>query len=212
MSRFNKYAREADAIAKAAFERYLNANSAVKDAELRVRAYPVRANSTDAEYAAKSARAQADLIEARNALYKAQHAFEDGTRELRTLREGLISALDEAYGADPSDIDANMLELLKSGILKTGEYGRMLDGALSSKNYTMARLIGKYAKEAADKLPHGDREAMQLRALELKSKEADGGELLQTFDTMIDAFRRCADNPYMIKDWDGLFAETVENF
>ena len=59
MSKFNSYARKVNDIATAAFEEYRKTEQAYKKAEEQARKYPQRMGMVDAQYAAKSARAQA---------------------------------------------------------------------------------------------------------------------------------------------------------
>ena len=64
MSKFSSYARKMNEIANATFTEYREKSDAVKSAESKYRAYP-RRSGADPSYMAKSARAEADLAEAR---------------------------------------------------------------------------------------------------------------------------------------------------
>ena len=64
MSRFNEYARKADAYAKAVFEEHAAAESKLKAAESKRNAYP-RKNGLGYEYAAKRAGFEAEYQEAK---------------------------------------------------------------------------------------------------------------------------------------------------
>ena len=64
MSRFNEYARKADAYAKAVFEEYAAAESKLKAAESKRNAFP-RKNGMGYEYVAKAARFEAEYQEAK---------------------------------------------------------------------------------------------------------------------------------------------------
>ena len=156
MSKFNSYARKLDEIAKAAFEEYRKAEQAYKKAEERQREYPQRGGVTP-EYAAKAARAQADFIEAKAAYDNARRNFGAAeAKAIRELREGLETAVNDAYSVDPAKLDGNTLELLKSGILNASEYAKIMSAAQAADNPTMVRMISKYAKDAADAMAQGN--------------------------------------------------------
>ena len=216
MSKFNSYARKVDEIAKAAFEDYRKAEQAYKKAEEQARKYPQRHGMVDAQYAAKSARAQADFLEAKQAFDAARRAFRDSDTQFNGMRRELAAAIDDAYSADPAQLDTATLELLKSGILTGSEYAKLLEQAKAASNPTMVRMIGRYAGEAAKARgeSHGmnDREATALRMAEYNSRSYTGGDRLQAFDNMVELYHRCTNNPAMIDHWDEFTAETVENF
>lgn len=216
MSEFNQYARRADEIAKAAFKEYRAAESRLAKAEAAAKEYPQRHGMVDAAYMTKSARAQADLLEAQEGMKAAKRAFEGHIKDFQEIRKELAAELEDAYSADPAALDAATLELLKSGILNAGEYARLLHGAQAANNPTMARIIGKYAQDAADaqgaKHGQGDATVRALRAVSYESRQGSGGEQLQAFDIMADVYSRAVSNPGMIDHWDELTAETVENF
>ena len=217
MSRFNKYARKADEIAKAAFDEYRKAEAAYKKAEEQARQYPQRNGvPTDAAYMAKSARAQADLIEAREALKHAKRVFADHASEFRAIRKELAAEIEDAYSADPAQLDGNTLELLKSGIMTGSEYAKLLNAAQAAGNATMVRMIGKYAGDAArdrsEKYGQHDQDASTMRMVEYQSRAYTGSDHLQAFDNMTEIYNRCANNPGMIDHWGELTAETVDSF
>ena len=216
MSKFNSYAKKLDEQARAAFKAYRDAEAAYKKAEQRAKEYPQRNGFVDAQYAAKSARAQADFLEAKQAYDTARRAFRDSDRQFDGMRRELAAAIDDAYSADPAQLDTATLELLKSGILNAGEYTKLLEQAKAASNPTMVRMIGRYAGEAAKARgeSHGmnDREAQALRVAEYNSRSYTGGDRLQAFDNMVELYHRCTNNPGMIDHWDEFTAETVENF
>lgn len=216
MSKFNSYAKKVDEMAKAAFEAYRKAETAYKKAEEKARQYPQRNGFVDAEYAAKSARAQADFLEAKAAFETARRTFRDSDTQFNGMRKELAAAIDDAYSVDPAQLDTATLELLKSGILKGSEYTKLLNEAKAASNPTMVRMIGKYAGDAAKARgeSHGmnDSEATAMRYAEYDSRNYTGGDRLQAFDNMVELYHRCTNNPAMIDHWDEFTAETVENF
>ena len=145
MSKFNNYAKKLNEIANATFEEYRRAEAALKSAESRSKEYP-RRNGADPSYLAKSARAEADLAEARNAFEQVRrHLFDDKRREINAVRAELETALGNEYAADPSKVDMNTLALMNSGILTAAEYNRLIDSANAAGNHTMVRLLAQSA-------------------------------------------------------------------
>lgn len=213
MSDFSKFAMKVDAIAKAAFEDFQRAESALRAAEAKAKEYPQRGGFVDVEYTAKSARAAADLLEARAAMDGAQRRLMEHGEEIRSIRRALVEAVGGEYSADPKQVDAATLTLLQSGILTPDEYSRLLSDAQTRGNFTMARLIGKAADTAADGLEHEDvNAAAELRAVAIESAETPASGYIQAFDFLTDVFDRTCANPCMIDDWSELTAETVESF
>ena len=213
MSRFNDYAKKLDEQAKAAFKAYRDAEAAYKRAEAKAKEYPQRNGFVNADYAAKSARAQADFLEAKEAYRKAKSVFAEHETEFKAIRSELAAEIESAYSVDPAQLDNNTLELLKSGILTGSEYAKLLNAAQAAGNPTMVRLIGKYAQDAAAaKYGQSDRAAAELRAIAYQSKTNTGSAHLDAFDYMADVFHRCTNNPGMIDHWDELTAQAVQNF
>ena len=211
MSRFNSYAKKLNEIANATFEEYRRAEAAVKSAESRYNAYP-RRNGADPAYMAKSARAEADLAEARNAFDQMRrHLFDDKRREIAAVRAELEKAVFDAFAADPKAVDMNTLALMNSGILTAAEYNRLIDSANAAGNHTMVRLLAQSAKDRADKVNDSDT-AREYRLVAQKGKGANGREFLEAFDYMGDVFNRCERNFSLAGKWDELTADVVENF
>lgn len=211
MSRFNSYAKRMNEIANATFEEYRRAEAAVKSAESRYNAYP-RRNGADPAYLAKSARAEADLAEARNAFDQMRrHLFDDKRREIAAVRAELEKAVFDAFAADPKAVDMNTLALMNSGILTAAEYNRLIDASTAAGNHTMVRLLAQSAKDRADKVNDSDT-AREYRLVAQKGKGANGREFLEAFDYMGDVFNRCERNFSLAGKWDELTADVVENF
>lgn len=211
MSRFNNYAKRLNEIANGTFEEYRRAEAAVKSAESRYNAYP-RRNNADPAYMAKSARAEADLAEARNAFDQMRrHLFDDKRREIAAVRAELEKAVFDAFAADPKAVDMNTLALMNSGILTAAEYDRLIDASTAAGNHTMVRLLAQSAKDRADKVNDSDT-AREYRLVAQKGKGANGREFLEAFDYMGDVFNRCERNFSLAGKWDELTADVVENF
>ena len=211
MSRFNNYAKRMNEIANAAFAEYREKEAAVKSAESRYNAFP-RRNGADPAYMARSARAEADLCEARNAFDQMRrHLFDDKRREIAAVRAELEKAVFDAFAADPKAVDMNTLALMNSGILTAAEYNRLIDASTAAGNHTMVRLLAQSAKDRADKVNDSDT-AREYRLVAQKGKGANGREFLEAFDYMGDVFNRCERNFALAGKWGELTADVVENF
>lgn len=111
-----------------------------------------------------------------------EQLIKDTQKSFADTRSRADAVFGDKYRATPDKLDANALELLKSGVLTDAEIKNMAQKY--SENATMCRLISKYAQERADK--NHDRE-MQLLAISLKRitpKHLEG----------IDALILCAEN------------------
>lgn len=218
MSKFNEYARKLDAIANAAFKESKDAAAALERAERAKRQNTQRAGAVSADYAAASARAQADYFDAIHRQNDVRNKMDDGEyrQQIKKLRGDLEAAVNAAYQVQPNQIDANALELLKSGIMTADEYKTMLEKAVSNGNATMVRLIGKYADSAAASVTgekgFDDSGATALRYVSDLAKGCNGSAVLEKFDFMVDVYNRAINNPGMIEEWDNLTGETVETF
>ena len=211
MSRFNNYAKRLNEIANGTFEEYRRAEAAVKSAESRHNAYP-RRNNADPAYMAKSARAEADLAEARNAFDQMRrHLFDDKRREIAAVRAELEKAVFDALAADSKAVDANTLALMNSGIMTADEYSRLIDSAIASGNFTMTRLLAKSAADMAEKVNDSD-VARSYRLVSHKGKGMDGREYLQAFDFLTDTFNRCERNFALSTKWAELTSPVVDSF
>ena len=214
MSRFNEYARKADAYAKAVFEEYAEAESKLKAAESKRNAFP-RKNGMGYEYVAKSARFEAEYQEAKAEYEKLRREMRDYKADgFKPIRKELESAIADAFAANPEHLDANTMELLRSGIMSADEYNRLMSKATADNNPTMVRVIAKYAKDRADQAD-ADRNtdaARAFRAVAYNGNSVNGNAYLETFDVMTSCFNRCMNNTALIGHWDELNGEIVENF
>ena len=201
--------RKVDEIAREAFSEYVAAAERLKAAEAKKKEYPQRRGLVDAAYMAKSTRAEADVLEAKEAIKAAK-------KRLESHADDLAAQLGDAYSVDPAQLDGATLELLKSGILTANEYSKLLHEAQEKGNVTMIRLIGKYAADAADELTakygQSDSTARALRLVSHESRQSSGDELLKTFDYLGDVYGRSISNPAMINHWGELTAAAIENF
>ena len=215
MGIFNRYAEEVNAIAKEAFAEYRKAEAAYKKAEEYATQYPHRDGIVNAEYAAKSARAQADLLDAKAAFKKAKSTFSSRNSDIAALRKQLAAEIGNVYTADPAALDSNTLELMKAGILKPNEFAKLMNEAQLAGNFTMARMIAKYAEEAAkvegQRNGENSEGARTLRAISYAGSNNNGDAALGAFDLMAEVFNRATNNPAMIDHWEQLTAQAAES-
>lgn len=211
MSEFNHYIRQINDIAAEAFKEYTAVETAYKNAENKKNAFP-RRNGLGADYAAKSARAEADYAEALAAYDKfRKNGFYGYRQRMNEVRKEFVAAVESHFTADPAALDMATLELLKSGILKPAEYNRLMDKAINDNNHTMARMIGQHAKAAAENA--GDRDtATALRSVSYKSNGMNGSNYVEAFDFVTGLYDRCSRNPALYSKWDELAGEVIEKF
>lgn len=220
MSKFSHYAVKADAVARDTLGQIKAAADALEAAEQRKRETRIPNSSrADAERLAQAARAEADLQAARLAYDKARRELPYTARNrMAAIRKELSAALNGEYSADPTKLDTRTVELLKSGILRSGEYVRLMNDARSAGNTVMSRVIGRYAatatEEAAEKYGFADQRAMELRAIAVDSdNDVDmvSGKL-EAFDVITEAFETTVNNTAMIDSWEQLTSPIIENF
>lgn len=216
MSKFHNYAERVDSMAKEIFAEYTEAKAEFDKAEKRHRDLPQRHGMVDYDYAAKSARAEADFAEAKKRLEDVRRSMAMKINEAENIERELAEAVEHDCSADPAQLDMATLELLKSGILRSAEYAALMHDAQRAGNITMQRIIGKYAQTAAEevseKYGQGDRVAAELRGVAHEGNAGSGREQLDAFAVLFDAFKRTMNNPAMIPRWDELTGAIVEGF
>lgn len=150
MRQYNKYAQRLDTAFKTAREKYMEAWNQLQAAQKAERdAQAWRAETFRGENDLRRQRAKAELLEAEHT-FKATESrvWAEFDRQKEAIRRDLESDVRASSTVDPDAIDANALELLKSGILTADDVFSLVDKYDS--NITMLRLISKTAKELAD--------------------------------------------------------------
>lgn len=222
MSKYVKYAQKLDTAFKTARERYMDSFNDVTAARKKVEDAKTE---TDKHYVG-----EADLLreEAATALHRAEIVFNNVQENVwgafDTIRDELTEKLQAEVRADsiaaPEDIDANGLTLLQSGILRVDELENLLDRW--GNNITMTRILGQYAKAAAEKTENAEERARLVNI----SRAADSGPgvVLQTWGGLLEAAKVCSGrshgeergDPRLVvsisKTWEQLTAATVESF
>ena len=196
-------------LAQSTFEVIERTEQAFKTAEKQHNDTSPRNGFVDAEYAAKAARVEADYQAALAAYISMKRNLPGKVQgQLSQIRKEYAEAVARQYAIDPAKLDTNSLELLKSGIMKPAEYSAMMEAAKKDGNATMVRMIAKYAAEAAEaaarKNGENSQQARELRMVGYSGNIDPGKAALETFDHIGEIFRRCVNNPAMIKHWDGL--------
>lgn len=214
MSKYNSYARNLDAAFRTARSEY----AAVYD-ELTKAKENASAAGLDA---VKKQIATLQLQEAekkmRQETGRIWSVFDAKAAELRSALEKEVQT---SNLADPSAIDSNAVELMKTGVLTVDDYFGFADRY--DGNPTMLKLIGHYAKEAADSADdRKDKVALTVLAQDCAKGT---GKTLKAWDSMMTAANYCSGRGgsgnrrttpgvtlSMGEWWEQLSGETVENF
>lgn len=214
MSEFNRFAKELDAAFRTARSEY----AAVYD-ELAKAKENASAAGLDA---VKKQIATLQLQEAekkmRQETGRIWSVFDAKAAELRSALEKEVQT---SNLADPSAIDSNAVELMKTGVLTVDDYFGFADRY--DGNPTMLKLIGHYAKEAADSA--GDRKDKVALTVLAQDCAKGAGPTLKAWDSMMTAANYCSGRGgsgnrrptpgvtlSMGEWWEQLSGEIVENF
>lgn len=207
MSKYNKYYKEVDTLAKEHFKAIEKAEQKVKGTEEAYNSFK-RTNGTGEGFPmikAKLLSLEADYNIAKEELKNTMQEFAESVQKVDAIGEELAEEISQDYGVKPEDVDSNTLELLKSGIVTAEEYIRLFQQA---NNPTMKRLIAHYAEQDSEKaLTEDKRTAMR----NMSSIIETGKEYTDNFSIMRDSFIRTAGNTAMIPYWDELTAEIVND-
>jgi len=182
MGKYHSYAQRLDEAFKTAREEYAAAYEKLAQAEAeRKAAGEYFTERYIGERVERKARAEADYIRTQAEFKAAESRIWLAFNETRrTIRAELERDARENSLMSPAAVDANALELLKSGVMVPEDYYKFADDFDS--NPTMLKLIAKYAREAA--------ESTEVRA--------DRGALHQVVEACKDGQSR------VMRDWDGL--------
>lgn len=216
MSQFNHYAKEAEKTTKQAVEKMVAVKADFDAAEKKMNSMPINNYPGDRVYQAKATLAREEWQEQmRRRSAAGMDLPQKLERDLKKIRQQLEADLAEHFTASPKQVDSNMLELAKSGILSFDEYARMIEDSIRSGNHTMARLIAKYAKDAIPTdISKNDNnpKIARLRASIAEIERTGPNAYLGAFDGIIDMALRCVRTPSMMKNWDYLLGDLIKNF
>ena len=224
MSKYNEYAQRLDVAFKTAREEYMEAWNQLQAAQ--------KANTDAQAWRAETYRGENDLRrqQARAQLLEAEHTFRaaesrvwaEFDRQKDAIRRDLESKVRASSTVDPDAIDANALELLKSGILTADDVFSLV--AKYDSNITMLRLISKTAKELADDKNTDAKTRGQLYVL--CSQIGSGkNSTMRNFSDLVEISNYCsgrggggtqrttpAHTVAMAGKWEELASTAVENF
>ena len=223
MSEFNIYARKLDTAFKEARSEYNTAFRALQEAQQANRdANAWKPGDSAEEKQVRTTRAALKLHDAEAIFNEVSARVWDNFKATRrTIRAELEQAVRAANIANPDAIDNNALELMKTGILTVDDYFGFADRY--DKNPTMLKLIGHYAKEAAD---NADSTKDRVALFCLARDCARGmGTTLRAWDKIIGVANYCSgrggngqrrDSPgvtlSMGEWWEQLSGDFVESF
>lgn len=225
MSQYNKYAQRLDTAFKTAREEYMEAWNQLQAAQkANTDAQVWRAETYRGENDLRRQRAKAELLEAEHT-FKATESrvWAEFDRQKEAIRRDLESDVRASSTVDPDAIDANALELLKSGILTADDIFSMVNKYDS--NLTMLRLISKTAKELADDKQHTDTKTRGLLYTLCNQIGNGKNSTMRNFDDLVEISNYCsgrggggtqrttpAHTVAMAGKWEELASTAVENF
>lgn len=181
MSQYNHFARDLDTAFKAARSEYTAAYNAVEAARQAV----TDAGTDDM----KKQIAMLQLREAENKLTReAARIWSGFDAKAADYRRALEKEVQQSNLADPAAVDNNALELMKTGVLSADDYYNFADKY--DGNPTMLKLVGYYAKEAAENTgDRKDRVALHVLAQDC----AKGiGKTMKAWDNLMTAANYCS--------------------
>lgn len=224
MSKYNEYAQRLDVAFKTAREEYMEAWNQLQAAQKAERdAQAWRAETYRGENDLRRQRARAQLLEAEHTFKAAEsRVWAEFDRQKEAIRRELESDVRASSTVDPDAIDANALELLKSGILTADDVFSLVNKY--DANVTMLRLISKHAKELADDKNTDAKTRGQLYVL--CSQIGNGkNSTMRNFSDLVEISNYCsgrggggtqrttpAHTVAMAGKWEELASTAVENF
>lgn len=223
MSRYNTYARQLDAAFKAARDEYAEAYSSLEQArQADTDAKAWKPNDNEEDKRLRIATAALELNKADAAFKIAEsRIWPEFDTKCKELRRELEKDVQKNSLANPDAIDANALELLKSGVLTVEDYSAFSEKY--SGNSTMLKLVAKYALEASEKTDDVEN-AAALRILSDNCKTGMG-TVLRAWNELEGVASYCSGRGgssrsvttpehiiSMGKWWEELAGQAIENF
>lgn len=223
MTKYNVYAKQLDAAFRTARDEYAKSYAELQAAQQANE--DAGAWRPDDDAANKQLRVATTALE----LNKAEAAFKitetkvwpEFDAKCKELRKELEKDVQKDGLANPDAIDANALELLKSGALTVEDYYSFAERYES--NATMLRVISKYALDASENADD-TKDAAALRMLSDNCKNGAGAVLrawnelegLASYCSGRGGNRNAATSPDMVvsmgKWWEELAGQVIENF
>ena len=223
MSRYNHFARDLDIAFRAARDEYAAAYDNLEQArQADTDAKAWKPNDNEEDKRLRIATAGLELNKA-DAAFKISEAriWPEFDAKCKELRKELEKDVQKNSLANPDAIDANALELLKSGALTVEDYYSFAERYES--NATMLRVISKYALDASENADD-TRDAISLRILADNCKTGMG-TVLRAWNELEGVASYCSgrggssrtaiDPTHIIsmgKWWEELAGQAIENF
>lgn len=223
MSKYNTYAQQLDAAFKTARDEYAEAYSSLEQArQADTDAKAWKPNDNEEDKRLRIATAELELNKA-DAAFKIAEAriWPSFDAKCKELRRELEKDVQKNSLANPDAIDANALELLKSGALTVEDFYSLSERYES--NTTMLRVISKYALDASENADD-TKDAAALRILSDNCKTGMGTVLrawnelegLAGYCSGRGGSRNAPTSPdfaiSMGKWWEELAGQSIENF
>ena len=214
MSQYNHFAKDLDTAFKEAREKYTAAYNAVEQTR--------KAMQDAGQDALKRQIATLQLQEAENKMRtETARIWTAFDAKAADFRRALEKEVQTSNLADPSAIDSNAVELMKTGVLTVDDYFSFADRY--SENSTMLKLIGHFAREAAGSADdRKDKAALTVLAQDCAKGT---GKTLKAWDSMMTAANYCSGRGgsgnrrptpgvtlSMGEWWEQLSGEIIENF
>lgn len=185
MSEYNHFAQQLDTAFKTARNEFAAAHSANEKALAAEMNARINGSDTQAKIAALEAKEAAARFDAERGRIWA--AFD---QQVASLSAGLEKEL-AGPGVSPDAVDNNAVFLMESGVMTASDYvafAEKFDG-----NSTMTRLVGRYAKQAAEDAENvGDRQtASTLRVLANECGTGEG-RTMRAWRDLVSVANRCS--------------------
>lgn len=223
MSKYNHFAKDLDVAFKAARDEYAEAYSSLEQArQADTDAKAWRPNDNEEDKRLRIATAGLELNKA-DAAFKIAEAriWPEFDAKCKALRKELEKDVQKNSLANPDAIDANALELLKSGALTVEDYYSFAERYAG--NSTMLRVISKYALDASESA-EDSKDSVALRILSDNCKTGMG-TVLRAWNELEGVASYCSgrggssrtaiDPTHIIsmgRHWEGLAERAVEDF
>lgn len=225
MSKYNVYAKRLDEAFKKARKEYQDlVDSRDKAKKADEMAGHLSAESYNGEKEAKKAIARAHLREAEDRLrIEGRRIWDEFEAAKVKIGAELQAAIKQDNLATPDAVDANGLELLKSGIMTADDMEGFLDRY--NNNPTMLKLLAKYSRDAAG-MAEDAAERRRLNAVYHAAKDGTGS-IIQKWNDLAGVSKYCSGRAHgkdftmgissnyvvnMSNKWDELCAEAIERF
>ena len=205
MSKYQKYGKRLDEIAREKFSAYEKAREQYQKAKAKFESRGVIHSRSTTEERLKHERIELEYREARENMNKAEREFRQIPSEIAELRKALCYEIKTDNRANPEDLNQNVVTLLTTGVCKPDELIDLYELA----NITTKRYISNYAGSILPKDPTAlggmDPEDRAILTRIYQSGRAltnpEESPSVQNFDVMCEALNRTVNNPAMIGYW-----------